>query len=155
MKRVAITAVVVLAAAAATGCEKPNPGVTVWAGTSSNNSRAICWSANPGESVTARGCAQDVVSKALNGGTIPQVTVVPGDTIGISVDPVVADLGWIPEVGNQPLVQAPIKETYFRFTYPDLQPVPAEGLELRVVASGENTSAIRGLWVYQLMPAGA
>lgn len=138
---------------AVTGCEKPNPGVSVWSGTTSQHTQALCWSADATQSVEAAGCARDVITKAREGGQIPEISVIPGDTIGISVDPKVAANGWIPEVGSEPLATTPITSTYFRFTFPDLQSVPAEGLELRVLASGESNNDLRGLWVYRLVPA--
>lgn len=138
---------------ALTGCDKPNPGVSVWSGTTSEHTQALCWSADATQSVEAAGCASDVITKAREGGEIPEIAVVPGDTIGISVDPTVADNGWIPQVGSEPLATTPITSTYFRFTFPDLQSVPAEGLELQVLASGESVNDLRGLWVYKLVPA--
>ena len=79
-----------------------------------------------------------------------RVPVIPGQVIGISVDPVVADAGWFPVIGSQRLTQQPITSTYYRFTYPDLQEVPADGVSLQVVAGADGTL---GLWVFQLIPS--
>ena len=75
-----------------------------------------------------------------------------GQTVGISVDPVVTDNGWIPVIGNERLSEEPIRSTYWRFTYPDFQQTPAEGLELQILALGENEGELRGLWAYTLVP---
>jgi hypothetical protein len=91
-----------------------------------------------------------VVTEALDGADVARIPVIPGQVIGISVDPVVADAGWYPVIGSQRLTQQPITSTYYRFTYPDLQEVPADGVSLQVVAGAEGTL---GLWVFQLIPA--
>lgn len=130
-------------------CEKPGPGVTVVSGPTSAWRTALCWSFD-GEPLSAETCAQDVVTEALDGADVASIPVIPGQVIGISVDPVVADAGWYPVIGSQRLTQRPITSTYYRFTYPDLQEVPVDGVSLQVVAGGEGTL---GLWVFQLIPA--
>jgi hypothetical protein len=140
----AVAGLVALAA-----CEKPTPGATVFSGMSSSYEHALCWSFD-GEPLNAQTCAQDVVTEAIDGATVGKVPVVPGDVIGISVDPVVADAGWFPVIGSQRLTQQPITSTYYRFTYPDLQQLPPDGVSLQVVAGNEGTL---GLWVFQLIPA--
>jgi hypothetical protein len=90
-----------------------------------------------------------VIEQALTGDAVSEIPVVPGQTIGISVDPVVADQGWYPVLGNQRLTSSPVTTTYYRFTYPDLQAIPADGLALQIVAgAGEET---RGIWVFKLV----
>jgi len=79
---------------------------------------------------------------------VATIPVVPGETIGISVDPKVADAGWSPVIGQQRLVSTPLETTYYRFTYPDLQEIPAEGVLLQIVA-GRGDSA-KGIWVFRL-----
>jgi hypothetical protein len=87
----------------------------------------------------------------MDGADVAQIPILPGNVIGISVDPVVADAGWYPVIGSQRLTQQPVTSTYFRFTYPDLQEIPEAGVALQVVAGqGEETL---GLWVFQLVPA--
>jgi len=134
---------------ALSACEKPAPGVSVVSGMTSAYRAALCWSFD-GEPLSAETCAQDVVTKALDGADVARIPVIPGQVIGISVDPVVADAGWYPVIGSQRLTQQPITSTYYRFTYPDLQEVPANGAPLQIVAGGEGTL---GLWVFQLIPA--
>lgn len=149
MKRLAVLTLAAATATTLAACEKPNPGVTVFSGTSSQRAQAICWSPDATQSVTAKGCAADIVSKAAAGGEVPIVNVVPGSTVGISVDPVVADHGWIPAVNGQQLSETPITSTYFRFTFPDLTQ-SSSGFELRIQAVGESAKDLRGLWVYKL-----
>ena len=149
MKRILTVAVAVAAAAGLPACEKPNPGVTVWSGTNSQHAAALCWSSNPTVTVSAQGCAADVVQKATAGGKVPTVKVIPGSTVGISVDPVVADNGWFPAIQGQRLSQTPIKSTYFRFTFPQAQ-IPADGYTLEIIGRGSQATDTRGIWVFKL-----
>jgi hypothetical protein len=148
-RRVLAVPVALAGVLALAGCEKPAPGVTVVSGMDSAHRAALCWSFD-GEPLSAQTCAQDVVTQALEGADVARIPVTPGDVIGISVDPVVADAGWFPVIGSQRLTQQPITSTYYRFTYPDLQEVPADGVSLQVVAGNDGT---RGLWVFQLIPS--
>ena len=149
-RRSRVVGAIVVAASAAlllSGCEKPAPGISVFSGTSTEWREAVCWAfesdaLEPGE------CAQELLTEASSGEVVARVPVVPGDTIGISVDPTVADAGWTPVIGQQRLTSTPLETTYYRFTYPDLQEVPAEGVLLQVVAGrGEST---KGIWVFRL-----
>ena len=150
LTRIAIVGAAVASVAVLSSCEKPAPGVTVVSGTSSQHRQALCWSFS-GDPLTPDTCAQDIVEQATSDGRVATIPVTPGDTIGISVDTAVANVGWYPAVGSQRLTQDPIYSTYFRFTYPDLQPVPAAGVALQVIAGkGDET---RGLWVFTLVPA--
>jgi len=130
-------------------CEKPSPGVSVFSGQTSANSQALCWSFS-GQSLDSTACAQDVVEEALRGGGVQTIPVVPGETIGISVEPSVAAKGWTPVVGTQRLLQTPTTSTYYRFSFPDLQEVPATGLPLQVVAGSGDTTL--GIWIFRLVP---
>lgn len=148
---VAVAAVGAGLALTLTGCTKPTPGVTVTSGAQSVHQEALCWSFDDA-GLDGASCASDVIEKALAEGRVPTLPVVAGNTIGISVDPVVAEAGWIPQIDGQPIVQEPITETYYRFTYPSLTKVPDEGLLLDIKAvSGDQT---RGFWVYALVPSG-
>ena len=93
-------------------------------------------------------CAQSLIAEASTGDNVPRIPVVPGETIGISVDPVVADSGWSPVIGQQRLVSTPLETTYYRFTYPDLQEIPPDGILLQVVAG--RGDAAKGIWVFRL-----
>lgn len=130
-----------------TACEKPAPGVSVFSGTTTEWREAVCW-AFESESLEPGDCAQDVITEASTGEGVARIPVLPGETVGISVDPKVAEEGWTPVIGQQRLTSTPLEATYFRFTYPDLQEVPPEGVLLQVVAGrGEST---KGIWVFRL-----
>lgn len=148
-RRLPLVAALVLIPLVIAGCTKPNPGASVFAGTTSQWREAVCWAFDtpalePGQ------CAQDIVTAAAADDTVATIPVVPGETIGISVDPVVADTGWYVLIGQTRVNTTPITDTYFRFAFPDLQELPPEGALLQVVAGDEQT---RGLWVYKLIPA--
>lgn len=147
---VALAALAIVCGLGLSACEKPAPGVSVVSGMTSAYREALCWSFD-GEPLGPETCAQDVVTQALEGEQVATLPVLSGSIIGISVDPKVADLGWYPVVGSQRLTQEPIFTTYYRFTYPDLQPVPAKGVALQVVA-GQGTETL-GLWVFRIVPA--
>lgn len=154
MKRVALWGGALVATAAAlSGCEKPYPGVTVWSGTNSEWKHALCWSFDAGTPVDEVRCAENIISGAESGNEIPRLQVISGNTVGISVDPVIADNGWFPVINNQPLTE-PIFSTYWRFTFPDFEQIPEGGLEMQVRANGEGDST-RGIWVFQLERAAA
>lgn len=149
MRKALLAAVLVIAPLALAACEKPGPGASVVSGTSSAWREAICW-AHDGDALEPGTCAQDLIERATAGGTVAEIPVLPGDTVGISVDPVVAETGWYPVIGNQRLTTRPVTSTYYRFTYPDLQELPTDGTLLQVVA---GDAATRGIWVFKLVPA--
>lgn len=152
MKRpLIVIAVAGAAALSLAGCEKPAPGVSVVSGTTSQHREAICWAGDG--ALSPETCGEDIIQNAMNGQGAASIPVIPGDTIGISVDTAVADAGWFPAIGSQRLTEQPLHTTYYRFTYPDLKAVPAEGISLQVIA-GDNTTS-KGLWVFHLGPAGA
>jgi hypothetical protein len=132
------------------GCEKPNPGATVFSGTTSRWQQAACWSFTA-DTVDTDKCARDVVNNTLTGVKVPTIPVVPGQVIGISVDPVVADATWTARVNNQSLTTSPISNTYFRFTFPDLSEVPPEGILMQIVAGKDG--AAKGIWLFKVVPA--
>ncbi len=131
-----------------TACEKPNPGATVFSGTSSQSRQAACWGFD-GASIDANACAQDVIEAAASGKQTAEVRTVPGQVIGISVDPVVADAGWSPRINGQSLAPTPITSTYFRFTFPEFQEIPEDGLLMEIVAGKDEQT--RGIWVFKLV----
>jgi hypothetical protein len=130
-----------------TACDKPNPIASVFSGTTSDWQPALCWSSD-GAPIDLEACAQSVLASADD---VPQIPVVPGSTVGISVDPVVAEAGWRPVVNGQDLVPQPITSTYFRFTFPDLQAVPADGVRMQILAGPADQA--RGVWSFELVPA--
>jgi hypothetical protein len=148
MRRAAVIAIAAAAAAVSlTACDKPNPIATVFSGTTSDWQPALCWS-HDGAPIDLEACAQAVLGAA---GEVPQIPVVPGSTIGISVDPVVAEAGWRPVVNGQDLVPGLITSTYFRFTFPDLQAVPEDGVRMQILAGPADEA--RGVWSFELVPA--
>jgi len=132
------------------GCTKPAPGASVFAGTVTQHRAATCWAFNA-PALAAGECAQDLITQAAAGDAVSVIPVIPGETVGISVEPVVADTGWFPVVGNQRLTSKPITSTYYRFTFPELQEFPEEGLLLQIVAGTDSET--RGIWVFKLDPA--
>jgi hypothetical protein len=141
--------IVALSPLALAGCEKPNPGVTVWSGTNSEHVQALCWQFEEGQPLTPRECAEDVVERASSGEGITPVSVTPGGTVGISVDPVVADSGWSVQIGGQ-TVASGLTGTYYRFTFPQVANSP-EGFTMQVIAAAQPTGN-RGYWFFQLIP---
>ena len=146
IRRLALVAACLAAAGLAlTGCTKPYPAISVFSGSSSVNTEAICWAADS-DSLSPTQCAADVVKNGS--GKAPRISVLPGSTIGISVDPVIAESGWTPVINGQRLVETPLTQNYYRFTYPSLNEIPADGLEL-VIQAGQNTKT-RGIWVVKV-----
>ncbi len=131
-------------------CEKPAPGATAFSGTTSQSSEATCWGKD-GASIDVDQCAQAVMAGVQAGDAVPSIPVVPGETIGISVDQVVADAGWQPIINNQSRAAAPITSTYYRFTFPELAEVPAEGVMMQIIAG--DSGNLRGVWLFRLVPA--
>ena len=149
---VALATVAAAAALTLTGCTKPNPGVSVVSGTNSAQEEALCW-AWDNAAIDPKTCAGDVLAKAVDAGKIPTVAVAPGDTIGISVDPVVAEAGWVPLLGTTEIAPGPIHTNYLRFTVPSLADLGASPKRLAVVAlSGQQ---LRGAWAFDIVPAAA
>ncbi|MCU0266977.1 MAG: hypothetical protein MUC45_12875 [Actinomycetia bacterium] len=136
-----------LAVLALSGCEQPTPGVTAWSGRTSEHTEAVCWSRDAATKVDAEACAQ-----AAKQDTVPRIEVVPGSTVGISVDPELAEKGWFPTIGDSRLTVDPVTRTYYRFALSEQN--LSTDLELRVLALGEDTATVRGLWVFQLTRAG-
>jgi hypothetical protein len=146
-KGVALLSLTVSALLVLSGCTKPLPNATVFSGSNSENRQATCW-AFDAEELGAGDCAQDLIAQAATGDAVSVVSVFPGDTVGISVDPVVAETGWFVVLGNQRLTENPITSLYYRFTFPAAQEIPEEGVLLQIVAS--SGVGARGIWVFKL-----
>ena len=149
-RRVLAMGIVALAPLALAGCEKPAPGVTVWSGTNSEHVQAVCWQFEEGQPLTPRECAQDVLDKASTGEGVARLPVAPGDTVGISVDPVVAESGWSVQIGGK-TVAAGMTDTYYRFTFPEVGADSPTGYTMQVIAAAQPTGN-RGYWFFQLLP---
>jgi hypothetical protein len=143
-------ALVALSPLVLAGCEKPYPGVTVWSGTSSEHSEALCWQPKELGGLTPKECAQDVLETAGSGQGIDVLEVAPGATVGVSVDPVVAEGGWSLQIAGQTLASG-LTDTYFRFTFPEQVATEGPGYTLQVIAAAKPNGA-RGYWFFQLVP---
>lgn len=148
-RRALAIGIVAVAPLALAGCEKPAPGVTAWSGTNSEHSEALCWQFEEGQPLTPQECAQDVLDKAGQGEGIARLPVTADETVGISVDPVVAESGWSVQIGGETLA-AGLTDTYYRFSWPVLANNPT-GYTLQVIASAGDTGN-RGYWFFQLIP---
>jgi hypothetical protein len=147
-----IVAVVALAALAA--CEKPAPGATVFSGTNSAHREAICWSFDAEKEFDpASDCSIPLDStEGFNERLLDDVAVIstaPGETVGISVDPAVAEDGWLVTINGRPLTREPITEKYFRFTMPP-QPLRNGDAQLVIQALTTGGDAVRGSWIFGL-----
>jgi hypothetical protein len=149
-RRALAMGIVALSPLALAGCEKPAPGVTAWSGTHSEHVEAVCWQFEEGQPLTPRECAQEVLDKAGSGEGIARLAVTTDDTVGISVDPVVAESGWSIQIDGQ-TVAAGLTDTYYRFAWPRLQSVDPTGYTLQVIAAAKPTGN-RGYWFFQLVP---
>jgi hypothetical protein len=143
-------ALVALSPLVLAGCEKPYPGVTVWSGTSSEHTQALCWQPEEVGGLTAKECANDVLETAGSGQGITALEVAPGATVGVSVDPVVAEGGWSLQIAGQTLATG-LTETYYRFTFPEQVAAEGPGYTLQVIAAARPNGA-RGYWFFQLVP---
>ena len=115
-----------------TACEKPLPAATFFSGSHSTRIEASCWT----EDEQGGDCA---IPQTGSG----ELEVSPGDTVGISVDPEVAEHGWVPAIGNSSLVPRAIKEKYYKLTLNEEQ---IQQGSLQVFAT-EDGSSFRGVWV--------
>ena len=132
-----------------TACEKPTPGVSVWSGTKSEHREAVCWTEQ--DAITPEDCAQDIIDSALASKDVATIEILPDQTVGISVDPDLAEFGWYVAIGGQRFNDAPLTETYYRFTFPKVS-IPEGGYDLQVIAQGKG-NATRGIWVFKLVNA--
>lgn len=152
MKSLAIAGLALVSVAALAGCTKPAPAASVVTGTTTLNTEAICWNE---AGVDPNACGQTIVNL---GDALPTLTFIPGDTIGISVDKSVADLGWYPAIGTpgssegvKQLTSEPLHTTYYRFQVPSLTTLPSTGVNLTIQAGTDNV--LKGVWMYKIVPA--
>jgi hypothetical protein len=129
------------------GCEKPPPAITVWSGTNSVYAPALCWAF---EASLQRGeCAEEIVQGRATDG-VPTLAIQPGQTLGISVDPAVAEAGWQVRADGQPLTAQTLDTTYYRVVADN---TPDQALTLQVVAGRE--AQVRGVFLVRLEPEAA
>lgn len=134
---------------ALTGCTKPTPEVTIWSGTSSVVRPATCWAPDTNIPQAVRDCISQANTRPA--GEIPTLAVAPGTTLGINVDPDIAEATWLPSISGQPLSQKPLSDSYFRFDFPSIN-IPDEGFILTVTARGTAADQDRGLWLFRIVP---
>ncbi len=145
-RRWTLAAVVAIGCGVLAGCEQPPPGVTAFSGTSSVRVPALCW-AFDSPTLESGECAQSIVAGSQLA-EAPQLQVRPGNVVGISVDKAIAEEGWVPAIGGTNLVNSPITDTYFRFTFPSAQ-LPSQGVGLQVLAGSD--AQLRGVWAIRLV----
>ena len=145
MRRTAVIAgMLATAALTLSACEKPAPAATVWSGSTSDRTEARCWSSDATQTVNLSSC--------VAGGTaVPTLSVLPGQTIGVSVDTAAARYGWYPTIGNQRLTAQPLTTTYYRFALSESD--LTQPLQLRVLALGQGGQQLRGVWLFNLTRA--
>lgn len=143
MKRVAAAVLTVAAATGLAACEKPAPRVSFFTGTTSEWVSPVCFSWTG--QINAAQCLQDAANRAASGQSV-RMNVVPDNVVGISVDPSIAESGWTPSLAGTPLTEQPLKTTYFRFTFPRVQPDP-NGYPLAVITEGGEQP---GVWAVRL-----
>jgi hypothetical protein len=138
-------------------CEQPTPQVSVFSGTSSDHRQAVCWSADAQPvdlkeclSVTGAGAVDKAASLQESVG---EVTVRAGATIGVSVDPEIADRGWYVTLGTNRVNVAPIEDTYYKFSLPADVVEQGRTIPMYVLAQGEATQGASGVWAFQLVPS--
>ncbi len=129
-----------------TACESPAPIVTVVSGGQSEWAEAnvFCFE---GQSFQAADCA----SRAPG---VTELTVRPGQQVGVDVSQEVVERGWVIELGEGEQAQAsPIFEDdhYFSFTAPSFGP---EGLPLTIRTIDESGQVQTGEWQFRLVSAG-
>ena len=136
-------------------CEKPAPSATVFSGTTSAHREAICWSFDAAKAVEKGDCSIDLEAQPadeLATTLLDEIAVIPaapGETVGISVDPAVAETGWLVSINGAVLTRSPLTETYFRFTMPP-RPLRNGDAQLVVQAVTEGGDQIRGSWIFGL-----
>ncbi|MEO8105825.1 MAG: hypothetical protein ABI720_00770 [Actinomycetes bacterium] len=149
---VLVAAFALLALAA---CDKPAPSVTVFSGTTSAHREAICWSFEADRPVEKGDCSLDLEAQPADevaDTLLDEIAVIatrPGQTVGISVDPVVAENGWLVSINGAPLTRSPVTDKYFRFTMPP-RPLRKGDAQLVIQAVTEGGDEIRGSWIFGL-----
>lgn len=139
----------VVAVVGLSGCTKPTPEVTVVSGATSAATAALCWEPDS----TIREAVAACVGESLAGpaAEIPTLPVIPGNVVGVNVDPEIAEAGWSVLVDQSPLTSEVITGTYYRFTFPESQSIPETGFRLSVIAQGDSIDKNRGLWSFRLV----
>lgn len=164
-RRVALTIAAGVGVLLLSGCEAPNPAATVFSGTTSVNREALCWSPEPDQPSGPDDCLVTEADLNVGGDALSAdasaelvdylaiIEVVPEETIGISVDPEVAEAGWSITLNGKALSSELITSTYHRFSLSE-RAFRRGPIEMRIFAATEDGTGVRGSWVYQLSLAG-
>jgi len=150
----AISGALALAILTLAGCQKPLPIATVFSGSSSASREALCWSPEPNRPPKQADCLFGEASPAQLLAYVASIPVIPARTIGISVDPEVAEAGWSVTVNGRPLNNRLIKSTYYRFALSE-QNLRRGSLQLQIVGATADGALTRGSWVFELTPEDA
>lgn len=135
----------VLGVLALAGCEKPTPQVTVFSGTSSVQDQAVCYAREDEPPVDVQQCLAGAGEDGVR-----SLDVIPGRTLGISVDVPVAEQQWIVLLDGQQFTQRPITDsTYRRFLVSDEFGAQGPAL-LQVRELGGDAEEVRGVWLFRL-----
>ena len=136
----ALLGLAVLAPLLLTGCEKPSPGITVFAGSTSQRAEAACWAQDADGSVQQPACA----------GESTEIEVGTGDTLGISVDKNVAESGWRIRINDEEVTPETIEDTYYKV--PVASGLGGQEFKMQIFALSESGQEIRGAWNFTLVP---
>ena len=130
-------------ALAISGCTKPLPSITIQSGTKSVHTQALCWSETDQNKL--RDCLTKLATApALTGKTL---SVTSGNSVGISVDPKVAEYGWQALLGGNPIFTTAKTATYYRFKLPITS---LDGKSALQIISFGPKETIRGVWLFQI-----
>ncbi len=132
-----------------TGCTAPTPAVTVFSGTQSVHRDANCWTEDETVGQAVMDCIRQAISSPNPTGS-PSLGVLPGNVVGISVDPAIAEAGWTLLINGQPLTSEPLTTSYYRFDFPQFAGLEGT-VSLAVLADGLDPQQSRGLWTFQLV----
>ena len=140
-------------------CEKPKPEITVFSGSHSLHTAAICWTHDGSSAIGTAGCSDAELNSLVTSGKEPTLDVQAGGTLGISVDSDVAAAGWAPALvlhgQAQALTSGPIHRRYWKMQFPETaaSSLMGQSLTLQVVSKALNQQDLRGLWLVSLVPS--
>jgi hypothetical protein len=127
---------------ALSGCEKPTPGVTVAAGSSSVHIESTTY-CHEGQSPEKQNCAEHLDRLGV-------VKVKPGQQVIIDVDNDIAENGWI-LVDTDASARSNVQDEHFFSYTPDFQRGPVVHLEIRSLDRPADDAATTGIWKFQLI----
>jgi hypothetical protein len=124
------------------GCEKPTPGVTVAAGSSSVHIESTTY-CHDGQSAEQANCVEHLDRLGI-------IKVKRGEQVMVDVDKDIAEDGWV-LVDSDANARSDIQdEHYFAFT-PDFRNGPVVRLEIRSLDEPADNAQVTGVWKFQLI----